>query len=320
MSLKHCAVALAAILLLPTLANGQDYPTKGIRIVVPFPPGAGNDVQARLLGKKFTEAMGQPVVVDNRPGANGLIGAESVAKSQPDGYTLLFTSAGLAANVTLYKRTGFDPLKDLVGVTLFSIGPHFLVVHPSVPAKSVKDLAAIARKNPGKLNAGSNGSGASNHLAIEMFKQLAGVDVTHIPYKGGAPNMNAVLAGEVDFAFLGATTALPQIRAGRLRGLAVTSSKPSSAAPHLPTMSSAYPGYEYVNWYALFAPAGTATAIMDKLSSEARKALKSSDVRNLLTAEGIEPAGTTPTEMAAFFKREVERSAELIKRAGLKVE
>jgi tripartite-type tricarboxylate transporter receptor subunit TctC len=320
MNLQYCAVALAAILSLPTLANGQDYPTRGIRIVVPFPPGAGNDVQARLLGKKFTEAMGQSVVVDNRPGANGLVGAESVARSQADGYTLLFTSAGLAANATLYKRPGFDPMKDLAGVSLFSIAPQYLVVHPSVPARSVKELVALAKKHPGKLNAGSNGSGASNHLAIEMFKEMAGIQVTHIPYKGGSPNMNAVLAGEVDFAFLGATTALPQIRVGKLRGLAVTSAKSSSAAPQLPTMSSVYPEYEYVNWYALFAPSGTPAAVMAKLSSESAKALQSPDVRKLLTAEGIEPAGTTPGEMTIFFKREVERSAKLIKAANLKVE
>ena len=298
----------------------QEYPTKVVRVVVPFTPGAGNDMQARLVSRKFQEAMGQTFIVDNRPGAAGMLGAELVAKSPADGYTLLFTTASLAANVTLRKTAAFDPLRDLGPISLVSVAPQFLIVHPSLPVRSVKELVALARQNPGKLNAGSSGSGASIHLAIELFKQLAGVDVTHVPYKGGAQALQAVMSGEIDFNFQGAVPALPVIRAGKVRGLAVTTAKRSAAAPDLPTVASFIPGFESVNWFALFAPAGTPAPIVNKLSAETAKALSAPEIRELMSREGIDPIGSTPPELATYFQKDVERTAKLIKAANIKVE
>lgn len=321
MTLQYRLFIVAALLLSPPIvAIAQEYPVKPVRIVVPFPPGAGNDTQARLLAKKINESTGQPVLVDNRAGVNGQLGAEYVAKSPADGYTLLFTSAGLAANATLRKRADFNPLTDLSSVTLFSVAPQFLIVHPSVPVTSVKELVALARKNPGKLNAGSSGSGAANHLAIEMFKQMAGVSVTHIPYKGGGPALTAVLSGEVDLNFQGAIAALPHIRSGKVRALAVTTAKKSSAAPELPTMNTFFPDYESANWFAVFAPGGTPAAVIAKINAESVKALKSTEVRELLRKEGIEPVGNTSQEMTAYLKREVDRAAQVIKAGNLQVE
>ena len=209
---------------------------------MPFPPGGGSDTQARLLAKKFTESMGQSFVVDNRSGAGGMIGAEIVAKAPPDGYTILFSTASLAVNATLYKKASFDPVKDLAPVSWFSSAPLILVVHPSVPAKTVKELVALAKQQKGKLNAGSNGTGTTSHLAIEMLKQQAGIEVAHIPYKGGGPAAIAIMSGEVDLRFSGALAVLPHIKAGRVRPLAVASARKSAVLPELPTLASTYPG------------------------------------------------------------------------------
>ena len=321
-SKKYGKLLIAAALIASSAAISlaQEYPAKAIRIVVPFTPGAGTDAQARLIARKFQESMGQSVIVDNRPGAAGHLGAELAAKSPPDGYTLLFTSASLAANATLRKTPAFDAVRDLGPVSLVSVAPHFLIVHPSLPVRSVKELVALARKNPGKLNAASSGSGTSNHLAIELFKQLGGVDVTNVPYKGGAQVFQAVLSGEVDFNFQGAVAALPAIRAGKVRGLAVTTARRSAAAPDLPTVASFLPGFEAVNWFALFAPAGTPAAIVNKLSAETAKALKATEIRELLMREGIEPLGSTGPELGTYFHNDVERTAKLIKAANIKVE
>jgi tripartite-type tricarboxylate transporter receptor subunit TctC len=300
--------------------SGQAWPTKPVRIVIPFAPGGGTDIQGRILAKKFYESMGQTFVVENRTGASGLIGAEIVAKSPADGYNILFTTASLSVNVSLYKKIAFDPVKDLQPVSWISSVPLVLVVHPSVPAKSVKELIALLKKQKGKMNAANNGAGTTSHLSVEMLKQFAGVDVASIPYKGGGPAIASVLSGETDFAFATALAAQPHVKSGRVRPLAVTTAKPSSAFPGLPTMLSMYPGFESDNWYAMFFPAGTPKEIVSKLNAEILKGLKASDVHGFIVKEGGDPVGSTPEELAAYFKREVDKYAKIIKAGNITVD
>ena len=311
---------LVLISLMAVSASAQNWPVRPGRIIVPFQPGGGADIQARLLGKKFTESMGQSFVVENRGGAGGMVGAEIVAKAPADGYTLLFSTASLAVNVTLYKKLSFDPLRDFAPVSLFSSAPLVLVVHPSVPAKTVKELVALARQNKGRLNAGSNGSGTTSHLAIEMLKQHAGIEVAHIPYKGGGPAAIAIMAGEVDLRFSGQLAVLPHIKAGRVRPLAVASAAKSNVLPNVPTLPSVYPGFEADNWYAMFLPAATPRDIVSKLSAEVIKVIKAPDMREAISKDGAEPVGSTSEELAAYFKREVDKYAKVIKVANVQVE
>ena len=319
LSITRLAVAAAAAISV-SAAYPQTWPAKPVRIIVPFGPGGGTDIQGRLLGKKFFETMGQTFIVDNRTGAAGLIGAELIAKSPPDGYNILFTTASLSVNVSLYKKIAFDPIKDLAPVSWVSSVPLVLVVHASVPAKSAKELIALAKQRKGKMNAASNGSGTTSHLSIEMLKQMAGVDVAHIPYKGGGPAMIAMVGGEVDFQFATAIAAQPHIKSGKVRALAVTTAKKSAIFPDLPTMASIYPGFESDNWYAMFLPAGTPKEIVAKLNAEIVKALKSPDVRDFITKEGGEPVGSTPEELGAYFRREVDKYAKVIKAGNIQPE
>ncbi|HSQ02411.1 MAG TPA: tripartite tricarboxylate transporter substrate binding protein [Burkholderiales bacterium] len=320
---SYHAVRVAAILsiaFMPYAHAAENWPTKSVRIVVPFGASGGTDIQGRLLSKKFYESMGQTFVVDNRPGAGGLIGAEIVAHSPPDGYTVLFTTASLSVNVSLYKKIPFDPVKDLEPVSWVSSVPLVLVEHPSVPAKTVQELIAVAKKRAGKMNAGSNGSGTTSHLSIEMLKQFAGVDVTHIPYKGGGPAITALIAGEVDFEFATALAAQPHIKSGKVRALAVTTAKRSSAFPDLPTMASLYPGFESDNWYAMFLPAGTPQNVVAKLNAEIAKAVKSPEVHDFMSKEGADAVASSPRELADYFKREVAKYAKIIKAGDIRVE
>lgn len=320
-SVRSLAAGFATVALVTAgPAAAQTWPTKSVRIVVPFGPGGGTDIQGRLLGKKFTESMGQTFVVDNRAGAAGLIGAEIVAKAPPDGHNVLFTTASLAVNVSLYKKIPLDPLKDLAPVSWISSVPLVLVVHPSVPVKTVKELVALAKKRAGKMNVASNGSGTTSHLSIEMLKQMAGVDVAHIPYKGGGPAMTAMLTGEVDFTFATALAAQPHIKGGKMRALAVTTAKRSSTFPNLPTMDSIYPGFESDNWYAMFLPAGTPKEVVMKLNSEIIKALNSPDVREFITREGGDPVGSSPEELTKYFRREIDKYAKVIKAGNITAE
>jgi tripartite-type tricarboxylate transporter receptor subunit TctC len=307
-SLGAAALAVAAA---PDAA-AQAWPAKTVRVVVAFSPGGGADISGRLLAKRYTEVWGQTFVVDNRAGAGGLVGAELVAKSPPDGYNILVTTASLAVNVHLHKKIAFDPLKDLAPVSWLASVPLMLFVHSSVPARSVKEFVALAKKRPDGLNAGSNGSGTTSHLALEMFKQAAGIKVVHIPYKGGGPAQVALLSGEVDFRFGSIFASAHHIRAGRFRALAVTTAKPSSLMPELPTMVSIYPGVECDQWYALFVPAGTPKDVIAKLHAETVKTIKSGEMRDVLTKDGAEPVGSTPEELAALFSREVSRYAKII--------
>jgi tripartite-type tricarboxylate transporter receptor subunit TctC len=310
-----CAAALAC-----GGAFAQAYPNKPVRIIVPFGPGGGTDIQGRLLAKKFFESMGQTFVVDNRPGASGLIGTELAANSPSDGYTILFTTASLSVNVTLYGKTmTIDPLKQLQPISWISSVPLVLVTNPKVPAKNVQDFIAYAKKS-GKLNAGHNGAGTTSHLAIEMLKQMTGVNVVAVPYKGGGPSMNALVGGEVDFNFATALSAQPQIRNGKIHALAVTTAKPSTAFPDLPTMASIYPGFDVDNWYAMFFPAGTPRPIVNKMNAEIKKAVQSAEVLDFMKREGADPAASSPEELTAYFKREIAKYAKVIKAGNITVQ
>jgi tripartite-type tricarboxylate transporter receptor subunit TctC len=320
--MKIALMFAAALLVAPFAgtAHAQAYPTKPLRIIVPTAPGGGADVQGRLLAKKLSESFGLSVFVDNRPGASGIIGADVVAKSPPDGYTLLVTTAFLSTTPSLHAKLPYDPLKDFIPVTQIAFAPQVLITHPNVPAKTIKDFVALAKKQAGKLNAASSGSGSVNHLALEMLKQAAGINFVHIPYKSGAPAVASVIAGETDFSFTGTVTALPPIRAKQVRPIAVTSLKPTPALPDVAPIASLYPGFESANWYGLFAPAGTPAAIISRLHAESVKAINSPEMREFITREGAEPVASTPQEFAAHFRSEVERYAKIIKAAGVKVD
>ncbi len=310
------AVFAAASVLWGAPVAAQQWPAKAVRIVVPFGAGGGTDIQARLLAQKFQASMGQNFLVDNRSGAAGLIGAELVAKSPGDGYNILFTTASLAINVTLYsKRMAFDAYTDLVPVSCVSSVPLVLVVHPSVPVKNIKELIALAKKS--RLNAAHNGSGTTSHLSIEMLKLFGGVDVTPVPYKGGGPAIVSLISGETDFSFATALAAQPFIKTGKVRPLAGTTAKRAAAFPDLPTMKSIYPEFESDNWYAMFFPKGTARETVAKLNSEIIKALKAPDVNEYIRKEGGEPVGSTPEELAAYFKREGAKYTKVIKAAKI---
>jgi tripartite-type tricarboxylate transporter receptor subunit TctC len=322
LSFKFAATCAAGAFALgaTSIAMAQAWPSKPVRIIVPFGAGGGTDIQARLLGKYFGETLKQQFIVDNRAGAGGLIGAELAVQSPPDGHTILFTTASLSVNVTLYsKRIKFDPLKDLTPVSWISSTPLVLVVHPSVPAKSVKDLVAIAKKS-GKMNAGSNGAGTTSHLSIEMLNQMAGVRIAHVPYKGGGPSMAALVAGETDMLFATGPVASIQMKAGKVRGVAVTTAKKSSAFPDLPTMNSVFKDFESDNWYAMFFPAGTPKQMVDRLNGEIAKALKTQELRDFMAREALDPVASSPAELETNFKREIARYAKIIKAGNITVE
>ena len=276
---RSVLLALAGAAVVAAGPAAGAYPDKPIRMVIPFGTGGGTDLQGRLVSEKLRASMGQQVLVDNRTGARGLIGAQYVSKADPDGYTILFTTASLAVNVTLQaKIMKFDPLKDLEPVTWMSSAPLVLVVHPSVPTKSAKDLIALAKRTPGGLNMGGNSAGTTSHLAAEMFKQLAKVQGVTVLYKGGGPAAIGVATGEIDMLFGSAPAAMPHIVSGRLRALAVTTAKRVSVLPDLPTMNSVLPGFESDNWYSMFCPAKTPKAIISKLNAEVKKALGASSL------------------------------------------
>jgi tripartite-type tricarboxylate transporter receptor subunit TctC len=298
----------------------QSWPAKTVRIVVPVAPGGGTDPQARLLGKKFQESLGQTFVIENRTGAASMIGTEFVVKSPPDGYTLLCAASTLAGAYTLRKDLSFDLLKDLAPVGQISSAAQFLVVHASVPVTSVKEFIALAKKQGGRMNAASGGTGSANHLTLEMLKQRAGIQATHVAYKGSGPATIALMSGEVDFSFAGALTSLPHIRTGRIKALAVTTPKPSPLVPDAPPLSALYPGFESTNWYGVFTPAGTPPAIVSRISQEIAGAIKLPDVREFMAKEGADPVGSTPQEFGAFFKAEVDRYAQVIKSANIRAD
>jgi len=314
------ALTVIAVSLLAAPAAAQSYPIRPVRVIVPVQPGGGLDTQMRLVGKKLQESMGQSFVIENRPGANSMIGTEAVVRAAPDGYTVLCAAASLASAAILNRKLPFDPQRDLAPITQLSSTAQLLVVHPSLPARSVKEFIALGKTHPNGMNAGSGGTGSANHLALEMLKLKTGIKMTHVPYKGSGPATIALISGEMDFSFAGSVSALPHVRSGRIRALAVTTPQPSPAVPGVPALASFIPGFEAANWYALFAPAATPAAILNKLSAEVAVALKAPEIRDFMLKEAADPAGGTPAETTAFFKREVERYTEVIRLAKIAID
>src|SRR5258706_1989889 len=316
--LHHCALIA---LLVTTDAFAQSYPSKPIRLVLPYPPGGGTDVIARPLAQKLTEQLGQQVIVDNRGGAGGNIGMEFVAKSPPDGYTLLFAlTAQYAVNPSLYPKLPYDPVRDYAPVSLLANAPYLLVVHPSVPAKAVPELIALMKARPGQLAYSSSGNGSGAHLAGEMLRSLARVEMTHVPYKGAGPAMPDLIAGQVQLSFVTYTATGPHIKTGRLRALGVTTAKRSPTLPDLPAIAETVPGYDSAVWYGFAAPAGTPADIVAKLNTEVLRVLAAPDFRNRITLEAVAPIGSTPEEFGAFIKSEIARWAKVVKDSGAKVD
>ena len=304
-------------------ASAQTYPARPIRLVVPYPPGGPLDIMARAIGQKLSEAWKQPVVVDNRAGAGGNIGADLVAKSPADGYTLLMGAVAThAINPSLYSKIPYDPVKDFTPVALVAQVPNILVINPSVPAKSVRELIALARAKPAYLNFGSGSTGSTGHLAGELFNTMAGVQMVHIPYKGAAPAMADLLSGQVQLMFDNLANALPNVKAGRLRALAVTTLARSPAMPDLPTIAeSGLPGFDLTTWFGLMVPAGTPADIVARLNAEIVRALNANDMRERLQKMGAEPpANNTPEHFAAFIRTEAEKYAKVVKDSGAKVD
>ena len=314
--------AVAATIAGMAPAGAQTYPDRPIRLVVPFPPGGGSDITARTIAQKLSEVLGQQVVADNRGGAGGNIGTDIVAKSQPDGYTLVMALSGpFTINGSLMGKLPFDPLKDFALITLAGATPNLLVTHPSLAANSVKELIALAKASPGKINFASSGLGTPAQLSGDLFNAMAGVRLVHVPYKGAAPALTDLLAGQVQLMFSTMPPALPQVKAGKLRALAVTSAKRSLTLPELPTIAeAALPGFEATTWYGMAAPAGTPKPIVAKLNADVLKVLHMADVRERLLAQGTEPAGTTPEQFADYIRSETTKWAKVIKASGAKVD
>jgi tripartite-type tricarboxylate transporter receptor subunit TctC len=312
-------IAVAAWVGAPSWA--QQYPSRPIRLVVPFPPGGGTDTMARAIGPKLGEALGQQVVPENRGGAGANIGAEIAAKSAPDGYTLMLATITNAIGASLYTRLNYDLVRDFAPITQLATTPHILVVHPSVPVKSVKEFIAFAKARPGELTYSSSGNGSAAHLAGELFNSLTGVKTVHVPYKGGGPSMIALVGGEVSLAFATMPSAINYVRAGRLRGLAVTTAKRSPSTPELPTIAeTGVAGYEAGSWYGLSAPAGTPKDIIGRLNAETIKVVALPDVKERLFNAGFEVVTSSPEQFGEFTRTEIQKWGKLVKAAGLKVD
>ena len=311
----------AATLIAAASLHAQTYPTKPVRLIVPWSAGSGTDLMSRSLAVKVGEALGQPVIVDNRGGAGAVIGSEVAAKSPADGYTAYIGgSVSMAISPALYGKVGYDPVKDFAPVSLVSQFFNAVSVHPSVPAKNVKELIALGRSRPGELLMGSAGSGSTSHLAGELFRKMTGVSMTHVPYKSGGQLVTGVVSGESHLSFSPVSTALTHMKTGRLRTLAVTSAKRLPALPELPAVAETVPGYEFGGWQAVFVPAGTPPDVVKRLNAAILKGVNTPEFRDYLAKEGSELVGSTPGELAAFLKSEVTKNAELIRSAGIKPE
>ena len=320
------AVAALPLVLLSTAAFAQlsatAWPTKPIRWISPFAPGGGADITSRIIAQKLGPALGHQILVDNRGGAGGNIGVDLAAKSPSDGYTLVLGTIGpIAINVSLYKKLPFDPVKDLLPVTQAANALNVLVVHPSLPAKTVKDVIAIAKARPGELSFGSSGPGATDHLAGELFKTLTGVNMVHVPYKGGAPAMLDLMSGQVQTVFSTVSTAIGAIKGGRVRAIAMTGDRRFELMPELPTIAEAgVPGFEVRNWYGVFVPAGTSKDIVTRLNAELVKILQMPEVKSKLLESGIEALHSTPEQFAAYIQSETKRWAKVVKDSGARAE
>ncbi len=302
------------------LALAQKYPDKPVRLVVGFPPGGAGDILCRMAAQPLAAALREQVVVDNRGGAGGVIATEIVAHSVADGYTLLFTSIPHVINPFLYKKVDYDAVKDFDAVVQFVAAPLLMATNVNVAAKSVKEFIALAKAKPGQINYGSGGSGSSSHLAMELFKSMAGVDLTHIPYKGTGPMFSELIGGQLTVTIASAVPLIPQVKAGKLRGLAVTGAKRSAAMPDLPTIGETVQGYEVTNWFGIVAPRGTPKAIISRVNAELNQALNTAALKELLNAQGAEPAGGTPEEFAALIRRDLVKWARVVKESGARVD
>ena len=318
----HMRLAAALAFLFAALpAAAQNYPKGPVRVIVPFPVAGGVDVAGRILAQSLAESFGKPFVIENRGGANGNIGTETVARSPGDGYTLLFTGAGLVTNPSLYKKVPYDPVRDFEPVSLMALGPNVLVVHPSLPVKSVKELIALAKARPGEIGFAGSGSGSTPHLAGELFNTMAGVQMVHIPYRGSGPAMIGLLSGEVPVMFIPAINAGGHVASGRLRALAVTSRERLSAMPNLPTVSEAgLNGYESSQWYGLLAPAGTPPEILNLLNAHVARIMHGADMKARMTNDGLVPIGSSREQFSVHIRAEIEKWAKVISASGARVD
>lgn len=324
MNKLRCTLTLLPMLIAAATAAAQpamNYPNKPLRIIVPQSAGGSTDLTARLVAQKLSDALGQPVVVDNRPGAGSIIGTDLVAKATPDGYTILVVASSITINPSLYKKLPFDPVRDLAPITQLSAFPNILVVHPAVPVKTVQELMALAKAKPGQLNYGSSGSGTGTHLSAELFKSMTGVDMVHVPYKGGGPAVTALIGGQVQLNFATIPSVLPHVRAGKLRAVAVTTLKRSSAAPEVPTIAeSGVPGYDHGPWNGMLAPAKTPKAIIARLNAEVAKIVHLPEAKAVLVHEGAEPVGNAAEAFAAIIRAETVKWEKVIRAAGIKAD
>jgi tripartite-type tricarboxylate transporter receptor subunit TctC len=319
-ALRTAVVVLTA--LGASAAAAQGYPTKPVRLIAPYPAGGSSDLVARVVAQKFSDRYGQQFVVDNRAGAGGVLGTEMAARAAPDGYTLLLGNiAPLAISPAMQPKLGFDPLKDFAPVSMLATGPTVLVVNPAVPAKSVKELIVLAKAQPGKLNYGTGGNGTPAHLTGELFKQMAGVQLVHVPYKGTGQSVNDVIAGQIQLVFASMPVGMPHVKTGRLRALAVTGANRTALAPDLPTVAeSGLPGFAFDTWWSLLAPARTPAALINQLNAETRRVLVLPDVKERFADLGIDGAASSPAEFSAFLKAELEKFAKLIQATGIRAE
>mgnify|MGYP001058906199 FL=1 len=313
-----CAVACVAA---SGLAMAQDYPNKPVKLVVPYPPGGPTDIVARVVAQKLQEQMGQPFVIDNRPGAGANTGAEAVARSTPDGYTLLVATTAHAINPSLFSKLSYQLLKDLAPVSQLTSGPLVIVANPALPAQNIQELIALAKGKSGGLNFGSSGNGQSTHLSAELFSAMAGIKMSHVPYKGSAPALTDVMAGQTDLMFDTMLSAMPHVKAGKLKALAITSSQRSPVAPHLPTVAeSGLPGYEAIAWNGLLAPAGTPKEVVARLNAELKKVLENPDVRQRFEAQGFAASWNSPATFGSFLQAEVDKWAKVVQVSGAKID
>jgi tripartite-type tricarboxylate transporter receptor subunit TctC len=318
---RFFVAAVAACSLLPGAVFAQTYPSKPIRLILPFPPGGPTDIVGRLTGQKLSEQVGQSVIADSRPGASGNIGLELASKSPPDGYTIVLSSPVISLSPHLYTRLNYDPMKDLAPIALIGALRNVLVVHPSVPAKNIKELVAIAGRNPGKLNYGSGGIGTTTHLAPELLKNLEKIDIVHVPFKGSGLALIGLVSGQVDMEIMAVPAALSQIQAGRVRALAVLAPQRSAQLPNVPTAKeSGYDNFEISVWYGMLAPSATPREIINRLNAELNKVLTAADMKEKMAANGVDPLGGTPEQFRDYMRSESVRFGKVIKEAGIKGE
>ena len=322
-NILKCALACWSAVVATSLAMAADapYPSKVIRMILPFPPGGPTDILGRVVGQKLTESLGQPVVIDNRPGAGGNVGTDYASKQAPDGYTIALVSPALAISPSLYKKLGYDPLKDLAMVSLVAQIPNVLLIHPSVPAKTLKEFVQLARGNPGKLNFGSGGLGTGQHLAGEMLNVQTKIKLVHVPYKGSNQAMMGMIGGQIEMVVIGVPSAVQQVQVGRVRALAVLAGERSSVLPDVQTAKEAgFSGFEVLSWYGIAAPAATPREIIARLNSEIARIMKSPEGRERITGVGFDPAFSTPEQFTSFLQTEIARYANVVKSAGIQPE